>query len=197
MFQWCNIEKSVTKMKKLKTLPDYLRPGLNIVSIGLNPSLPSVRDGFYFANPRNRFWRALNASGLVAESLQPGITATGTLFNQYGIGFTDVVKRPTAGGNELRAADYREWAPLLKQKIERYAPTVAWFHGKQAYVNYLRYAEDLREQPEWGAQLFSIGKTRVFVTPNPSPANAAYSLDALGDWYRQLKDFSSQHRETI
>ncbi len=74
------------------------------------------------------------------------------LFHKYKIGFTDVVKRPTAGGNELRAADYREWAPVLKQNIERYAPTVAWFHGKQAYVNYLRYAEGLREKPDWGAQ---------------------------------------------
>ena len=185
-----NIERSMTYMKELKTLPDYLRPGLNIVSIGLNPSLPSVRDGFYFANPRNRFWRALNASGLVNVELEPGVVATETLFQQYGIGFTDVVKRPTAGGNELRVADYRAWAPLLKQKIERYTPTVAWFHGKQAYANYLRYAEDCREQPEWGAQLFSIGKTRVFVTPNPSPANAAYSLDELSEWYRQLKAFS-------
>ena len=192
-----NIESSMTKIKKLKTLPDYLRPGLNIVSIGLNPSLPSVRDGFYFANPRNRFWRALNASGLVAEELEPGVAATELLFQHYGIGFTDVVKRPTAGGNELRAADYRTGAPLLKQKIERYLPTVAWFHGKQAYVNYLRYAEDCREQPEWGAQLFSIGKTRVFLTPNPSPANAVYSLAELCDWYRQLKAFSKKCRKAI
>jgi TDG/mug DNA glycosylase family protein len=184
-------------MKKLKTLPDYLRPGLDIVSIGLNPSLPSVRDGFYFANPRNRFWRALNASGLVTEVLDPGVAATGILFHRYGIGFTDVVKRPTAGGNELRAADYREWAPVLRQKIERYTPCVAWFHGKQAYMNYLRYAEGLREKPGWGEQLFCIGKTRVFVTPNPSPANAAYSLDELGDWYRQLKAYSAKHREPV
>ncbi|MGB5441910.1 MAG: mismatch-specific DNA-glycosylase, partial [Gammaproteobacteria bacterium] len=103
-------------MQRLETLPDYLRPGLNIVSIGLNPSLPSVREGFYFANPRNRFWRALNASGLVTATLEPGVAATDVLFHQFGIGFTDVVKRPTASGNELRAADYRKWAPLLKQK---------------------------------------------------------------------------------
>jgi TDG/mug DNA glycosylase family protein len=184
-------------MKKPKTLPDYLRPGLDIVSIGLNPSLPSVRDGFYFANPRNRFWRALNASGLVTELLDPGVAATGILFHRYGIGFTDVVKRPTAGGHELRAADYREWAPLLKQKIGHFAPAVAWFHGKQAYVNYLHYAEGLREKPDWGAQLFCIGRTRVFVTPNPSPANAAYSLDELGDWYRKLKVFGNQCREPV
>jgi len=181
-------------MKKLKTLPDYLRPGLGIVSIGLNPSLPSVRDGFYFANPRNRFWRALNDSELVAEALEPGVAATEILFHQYAIGFTDVVKRPTAGGKDLCAADYREWAPLLKQKIERNAPGVAWFHGKQAYVNYLRYAEDLRDKPQWGAQLFSIGKTRVFVTPNPSPANAAYSLAELAGWYRQLGVFRNERQ---
>jgi len=183
-------------MQKLKTLPDYLRPGLDIVSIGLNPSLPSVRDGFYFANPRNRFWRALNASEIVPELLEPGVAATEILFHRHRIGFTDVVKRPTAGGNELRAADYREWAPVLKQKLQQYAPGIAWFHGKQAYINYLRYAEDLREKPDWGEQSFSIGKTRVFVTPNPSPANAAYSLNDLGEWYRQLRNFSDLQRKS-
>jgi TDG/mug DNA glycosylase family protein len=173
-------------MSKLKTLPDYLRPGLEIVSIGLNPSLPSVRDGFYFANPRNRFWRALNASGLIAEELTPGVAAMDTLLERYRIGFTDVVKRATAGGHDLRAADYREWSPLLLQKLEKYQPKIAWFHGKQAYANYLRYGEGVKPSIEWGEQPGCIGKARVFVTPNPSPANAAYSLAVLTDWYRQL-----------
>ncbi|MBT8121332.1 MAG: mismatch-specific DNA-glycosylase, partial [Gammaproteobacteria bacterium] len=56
----------------METLPDYLRAGLEIVSIGLNPSLPSVRDGFYFANPRNRFWRAVAASRLAPGLPPPG-----------------------------------------------------------------------------------------------------------------------------
>ena len=84
----------------LKTLSDYLGPGLEIVSIGLNPSLPSVREGFYFANPRNRFWRALNGSGLLAEPLVPGVAAMEVLLTRDRIGFTDVVKRPTAGGQQ-------------------------------------------------------------------------------------------------
>lgn len=175
-------------MKKLTTLPDYLRPGLEIVSIGLNPSLPSVREGFYFANPRNRFWRALNASGLVAEGLVPGIAAMDILLERYRIGFTDVVKRPTPGGHDLRAADFRQWSPLLKRKLEQYQPAIAWFHGKQAYGGYLRYGEGINPGMEWGEQSRGIGAIRVFVTPNPSPANAAYSLDMLTDWYRQLAD---------
>jgi TDG/mug DNA glycosylase family protein len=174
-------------MPTLETLPDYLGPGLDIVSIGLNPSLPSVREGFYFANPRNRFWRALNASGLIAGKLDPGIAAMDILQERYCIGFTDVVKRPTAGGHDLRAADYREWSPVLRHKLEQYQPAIAWFHGKQAYAGYLRYGEGIKPVVEWGEQPRRIGTTRVFVTPNPSPANAAYSLEVLTDWYRQLE----------
>jgi len=176
-------------MPKLATLPDYLAPGLEIVSIGLNPSLPSVRAGFYFANPRNRFWRALNGSGLPAAALVPGVAAMEVLLTRDAIGFTDVVKRPTAGGHDLRAADYREWSPLLLQKLEKFQPLIAWFHGKQAYTNYLNYGEGVKAAIAWGEQPRCIGQARVFVTPNPSPANAAYSLDVLTDWFRQLQGF--------
>jgi len=173
----------------MQTLPDYLRPGLTLVSIGLNPSLPSVRAGFYFANPRNRFWRALNASGLLARPLEPGAAAMQLLLDEHAVGFTDVVKRPTAGGHALCAADFREWAPRLHDKLVHFAPRIAWFHGKQAWSGYLRYSADDRQPVGWGAQPFRIGSARVFVTPNPSPANAAYSLAELTDWYRRLAAF--------
>jgi TDG/mug DNA glycosylase family protein len=185
------VEGYTQLVPSLKTLSDYLGPGLEIVSIGLNPSLPSVREGFYFANPRNRFWRALNGSGLLAEPLVPGVAAMEVLLTRDRIGFTDVVKRPTAGGHDLRAADYREWSPLLLQKLEKYQPKIAWFHGKQAYANYLNYGEGVKAAIDWGEQPRCIGTARVFVTPNPSPANAAYSLDVLTDWFTQLQDFRS------
>lgn len=178
---------------KMKTLPDYLRTGLRIVSIGLNPSLPSVEAGFYFANPRNRFWRALNQSGLATGPLTPSVQAVETLFERDGIGFTDVVKRPTRGGAELRAADYRRDVPQLKAKLERFKPAIAWFHGKQACGLYLRYGEGRSEvKAPWGAQTWRVGKSRVYVTPNPSPANAAYSLDDLTKWYGKLARFANE-----
>jgi len=173
------------------TLPDYLRNGLAIVSVGLNPSLPSVRAGYYFANPRNRFWRALHGSGLVSSeaAMEPGGAAMEILLQQHAIGFTDVVKRPTAGGHELRAADFREWAPLLKRKLLDCAPRIAWFHGKQAYAGYLRHAEGISPAVDWGEQPRWLGSSRVFVTPNPSPANAVFSLDDLLAWYVRLREF--------
>jgi len=173
----------------LNTLADYLRSGLRIVSIGLNPSLRSVEAGFYFANPRNRFWPALLASGLAPPGITPGAAAIARLFEEHAMGFTDVVKRPSAGGAALRAADFKRFAPELRDKLTRYRPGVAWFHGKQAYHGYLRYAEGRQPTGDWGAQP-DLGACRVFVTPNPSPANAAYSLADLSEWYRRLAVFA-------
>jgi TDG/mug DNA glycosylase family protein len=173
----------------LNTLADYLRPGLRILSIGLNPSLRSVEAGFYFANPRNRFWPALLASGLAPPRMTPGAAAIARLFEEQTMGFTDVVKRPSAGGASLRAADFKRFAPELRDKLIRYRPGVAWFHGKQAYHGYLRYAEGRQPTGDWGAQP-DLAACRVFVTPNPSPANAAYSLADLSEWYRRLAVFA-------
>ncbi len=183
-------------MKQEPTLPDWIGPGLNIVSVGLNPSLSSVRAGFPFATPQNRFWKALNASGLIDEILEPGVPAMQRLFVYHRIGFTDVVKRPTPGAAQLRAADFKFWAPVLTDKLLAYAPRLVWFHGKLAYRDYLKQGaleinrSDL-EVLDWGLQPLRIGVSQVFMTPNPSPANAAYSLDTLILWYRKLAALST------
>ena len=176
-------------MEELVTLADHLEAGLDIVFVGLNPSLPSVAVGHYFANPRNRFWPAFNLSSLVDRELSP--EQDGSLLAD-GIGFTDVVKRPTAMGSGLKAADFRQWSPILKEKLLRYQPRIANFHGVTAYNAYLRYAEDIKGNAELGLQPRTIGDTRVFVTPNPSPANATYSLDDLAGWYRRLKSLREE-----
>ena len=179
------MEPETANESAVDTLPDYLRPGLDIVLIGLNPSAYSVRVGRYFANPRNRFWRAISASGLVGRGVGPEDDAA---LLDVGIGFTDVVKRPTPQASGLTAADYRRDAPLLREKLLEYRPAIACFHGATAYRAYLRYAENIRNAGEitLGRQEHTIGDSRVFVLPNPSPANARYSLADLTGWYREL-----------
>jgi TDG/mug DNA glycosylase family protein len=54
------------------TLPDYLRPGLKLVFIGLNPGLYSARAGKYFARKANRFWPALSAAHFFDRTVIPG-----------------------------------------------------------------------------------------------------------------------------
>ena len=179
--------EDVNETEEMRTLPDLLGPGLALVFVGLNPSEYSAREGHYFANPRNRFWDAFNRSTLLPPALgRPCSPSDDTALLQHGIGFTDVVKRPTPQGSGLRAADYRRWAPLLRDKLLQCRPRLVCFHGLMAYKAYLRYGEGEKSNPELGLQPRAIGESRVFVVPNPSPANARYSVDALAAWYDEL-----------
>ena len=117
------------------TLPNYLKNGLDIIFVGLNPSTYSVRMGYYFANPRNRFWAAFNRSGLIHHDLAPDLDYT---LLDYGIGFTDVVKRPTAQGSQLTGEDFRQWVPVLQRKLKEFQPLIGCFHGVTAYGRYLK-----------------------------------------------------------
>ena len=79
-----------------ETLPDYLQPGLDIVFIGINPGLYSLRRGHYFARSTSRFWPAFSKSKLSqrmrnelkVEKLLPEHDSS---LPRFGIGLTDVV----------------------------------------------------------------------------------------------------------
>ena len=169
----------------MKTLPDYLAPGLDVVFVGINPGAHSAEVGHYFATPANRFWPAVNRSGLFPEPLT---AEDDHRVLEFGVGLTDVVKRPSNRASKLRAADYRQWAPVLRDKLERFAPSIVCFHGVTAYRNYLKYAEGVDARPDLGLQDRLLGASRIFVVPNPSPANAVYSVDDLTAWYRGLEE---------
>jgi TDG/mug DNA glycosylase family protein len=168
----------------METLPDYLDHDLDLVVIGQNPSPASIARQCYYGNPRNRFWPAMRGAGLTPPDFEPDAAGFRWLLAHERIGFTDVVKKPTPGAGDLRAADFREWAPVLERHLCEYRPRIAWFNGKGVYQSYLRYGRG--EKPdtiELGEQPGTLDGIRVFVTPNPSPANAAFSLEALTDWY--------------
>ncbi|MCH8200246.1 MAG: mismatch-specific DNA-glycosylase [Chloroflexi bacterium] len=173
------------------TLPDYLRPGLDIVFVGINPGAYSASVGKYFATPQNRFWPALNRSGIVGagRDLGPGDEAW---LNERGLGFTDVVKRASNSSSSLRAADYRRWAPVARDKLVEAAPLVVCFNGITGFKSFMRYAEGAKVEVKLGQQPGLLGTSRVFVAPNPSPANAVYSLDAIAGWYRRLGELRDE-----
>ncbi len=171
----------------MRTLHDLLTPGLQLVFVGLNPSEYSAQEGHYFANPRNRFWAAFNRSLLLPPALGRECTPSDdALLLDHGIGFTDLVKRPTPQGSGLRAADYRQWAPVLRERLLEFQPRLVCFHGLMAYKAYLQYAEGQKSAPELGLQLGGIGFSQVIVVPNPSPANARYSVGDLTEWYNEV-----------
>ncbi len=168
-------------------LPDYIDYDLRILSVGLNPSIPSVQLGFYFANPRNRFWKAFNQARIIDCDIVPGRETHQQLLDRYAIGFTDVAKRASSMGHELRADDFKRDVPKLREKIETYAPTLIWFHGKVAFNKFMQYGYGLKEKWQWGFNEIDVINSKVFVSPNPSPANAAYSFSTLVEYYKKLR----------
>lgn len=169
----------------MEALPDWLAPGLRVVSVGINPSIPSARAGYPFANPRNRFWPALNASGLVHAPLEPGIAAMDVLLTRDGIGFTDVVKRATPMEKDVGRNEFLAGAQTLLAKLRAYQPRLVWLHGKTP-LHSLCSVAGLRPGREWGLQDVQLEGIPLFVTPNPSPANAAFSLNELVKWYNRV-----------
>jgi double-stranded uracil-DNA glycosylase len=181
-----NKDQRIGHMKQQHTLPDFLAPGLDIVSIGINPSLYSVERGFYFARPGNRFWPALNASGLASSAVEPSREAIEWLFHEQRIGFTDLVKRATARASDLAAEEYEQGTRVLLEKLTRHAPVIAWFHGVSAYRLFLAHGGKPRAKIAVGLQPELVGPSRIFVTPNPSGANPMANPKQLVPLYRDL-----------
>jgi TDG/mug DNA glycosylase family protein len=171
---------------------------LRLVLIGINPGLYSVERGHYFARRTSRFWPAFSRSRLSAPIREAlgrnslGPEDDGALLS-FGIGFTDVVKRPSRKAAEVRPAMFAEWAPRLRARLEQYQPKVACFHGVTAYRAFARYALG---EAGWagalGTQERLLGASRLYVVPNPSPANAHFTPADQAAWYDRLADFLAE-----
>ena len=98
---------------------------------------------------------------------------------EFGIGLTDLVKRPTRGVEELGREEFAEGRIVLAQKLEQYAPQVIAFNGKMAYENF-------SQRPcELGLQKQRLYGALVFVLPSTSGKNALGSNTKLR-YFRQL-----------
>jgi TDG/mug DNA glycosylase family protein len=173
------------------TLPDLLKPGLDLVFIGINPSLYSVAQGHYFARKANRFWPCLSTSllslkareGLGVARLEP---AHDRALLDYGFGFTDMAKRASARASDLSPAEFAAGVALLVEKLETFKPRIACFQGISTYRYFHEALTQTKTAPELGRQALRIGATEIFVIPNPSPANARFTPKDQTDWYDAL-----------
>jgi double-stranded uracil-DNA glycosylase len=173
------------------TLPDLIGDGLDIVFVGINPSLYSVAQGHYFARRANRFWPCFSRSTLSAPARRAlGVEVLAPehdrILPRHGIGFTDVVKRPTARADELSAAEFVAGVHDLAAKLRRYAPRIACFHGLTGYRPFHAATAPASPAPALGLQAQRCGRTLLFVVPNPSPANAHFTPADQTAWYDRL-----------
>lgn len=164
-------------------LPDYLREGLDLVIIGINPSLAAAYSGKYYDGPGNHFWTALYLSGLVPTPMAP---QDDHKLLDHGIGFTNVCARTTRGLADLSKQEIKEGAEILRAKLAKFKPKVAVFNGKSIYQVYS------------GSKKFMFGKqpepleggTWVWVMPSSSAlvAQLPRAVDKV-PFYQGLKKF--------
>lgn len=141
---------------------DLLAPGLAVIFVGFNPSLPAWRAGHYYANPANQFYRLLHESGLTPRRLRPAEDAA---LLGYGIGVTDLLTGvPSARAGDRPAAEYRAAAGALRAKLEHYAPRVVCCNGLGVFTHYFGHRPSgAGLQPD-----LRIGRSLVAVTPSTS-----------------------------
>jgi TDG/mug DNA glycosylase family protein len=159
-------------------LPDIIGEGLTVIFCGINPGMTAAVAGHHFVSRSNRFWRVIHLSGFTPEEILP---ENDRKILQHRCGLTTVVERPTARAEELSAKEFAAAAAKFERKITRYAPRFVAFLGKAAYS-----ALSDRRDIAWGSQTAAFGGAAVWVLPNPSGRNRAFSLDQLVGAYREL-----------
>jgi TDG/mug DNA glycosylase family protein len=162
-----------------RTVPDLIAPGLDVLFCGINPGLYSGATRHHFARPGNRFWPALHAAGFTDWIVRPWDER---VLLDYDLGITNLVARATAAAAELEPNELRAGRARLVRKVRRFRPRALAVLGIGAY----RLAFD-EPGAVVGRQRQTIGRTIVWVLPNPSGLNANHQLPDLQRAFRELR----------
>ena len=158
-------------------LPDLLQPGQRIVFCGTAAGTMSARRGHYYAHPQNKFWPTLHAIGLTPRVLNP---SEFRLLADWRVGLTDIAKSVSGMDSQLPAGSLGRLAcDALRERIATHQPGILAFTSLTAGRRYLRRQADFGEQSE------TVGATRIWLLPSPSPA-ANWNWRAHERWWRAL-----------
>ena len=164
------------------TLEDLLREGLLAVVVGVNPAPPSVAAGHYWqGNTGRTLWRRLRAVGLLPDDFE-GYEDDAAF--AAGVGFTDVVKRPTASASDLSRSELEHGLADLEAKLAEAGAPLVIFAFKKAATTLLGhfagngFVSGLR-----------VGASDVFVMPGPYERSetAEATLDELRQRVTELR----------
>jgi TDG/mug DNA glycosylase family protein len=101
---------------------------------------------------------------------------------ELGLGVTNFVERTTARADELTPDEFVAGARQLEQKVLKYEPQFLAVLGVGAFkTGFGKKNVSYGEQPE------RIGKTRLWVLPNPSGLNANFQMPELARMFAELR----------
>lgn len=169
----------------MQILPDYLRDGLDLVFVGINPGLRSASSGHHYAGPGNHFWPLLHESGIVPEPLTYEQDAR---VLEWNIGLTNMVPRASASLSDLSTEELRAGAVALREKLLRYRPRIVCFNGKRIFEIFAGKSCGFGRQPG------EIDGMALYVMPSTSARTAAYQRADKLRFFQELRQLLEQVR---
>jgi double-stranded uracil-DNA glycosylase len=170
----------------LPPLRDRIQPGVRVLFVGINPGVRSSLTGHHFAGYSNRFWKLLYDARLVPE---PITYVDDDRLPTWGYGITNLIARPTAGIDTLRREEFAAGRARVVRKVRRYKPAVVALVGvtvfRAMFPNYKGAVSP-------GSQLERLNGAAVFVLPNPSGRNAAFSYAEMLAAFRALRRYATR-----
>lgn len=144
--------------QQYQSLQDIIKKDLDVLFVGLHPSMRSVDAGHYFqGNVGGRFWNTIIHSGI----LHP---LAGRYYDEdmlsQNLGITHIVKRPTWRSAFLSPNDFEEGRQILFQKIVEYKPSIVC----AIYKSVFEHLFETRFTNVHGlVNDFRIGRSRMFI----------------------------------
>lgn len=170
---------------KKNTLKDILAGDLDLVFVGINPSLMAAHTGRYYAGPGNHFYKLLYESKLIPEPLT---YEEDDQLVQHKIGLTNMIARATRSSADLSRAEIKKGATFVQDKLKKFKPKIAVFNGKCIYEE---FADNYDKATfRFGLQPRKVGQTALWVVPSSSArcANFPRMQDKL-HFYTSLKKY--------
>jgi TDG/mug DNA glycosylase family protein len=111
---------------------------------------------------------------------------------EHGIGITNIVARPSRSSSDLNGRDFEKGRAELVRKIEKYRPRAAAFVGVTVFRELWPAIASGAAPKEiaCGLRPEKIGKTALFVLPNPSGRNAHFTYAEMLSHWRGLARLS-------
>ncbi|NLW69702.1 MAG: DNA-deoxyinosine glycosylase [Eubacteriaceae bacterium] len=151
----------------------FCPPDCRILILGSFPSDASRKDGFYYAHPRNRFWKVISA--LCGSQMPESLEEKKALLTEGGIALWDTIAScliTSSADSSIINAEVNDIPSLLRD----YPIEAVFCNGKKSAELYKKHIG---------------GKTNLPMDalPSTSPANASYSLEDLIEKWSVIKQY--------
>lgn len=159
-------------MERIQGLEPMIYPGAKILILGSMPSVKSLKQQMYYANPTNRFWKVLSA---IYDHSSETIEDKIALLQDAKIGLWDSCQscvRTNSADATIKEVICNDIPSLCKDY-----PTIEKIicNGKTSYTTFTRYF------PQYAGKVLSC--------PSTSAANAKFRLlDLIEIYERTLKN---------